>query len=474
MEKKNRTSPRRRCREKVYCTTHNRHFRDLRSWAYAQRVIPQDCREYIESLLPLVTFKGRKLNHKRDIAVQCIHNLFLVIPCNGCVSDTRRKTAPGVRLRVEVWDAIIAAGLARMCRGSELARKLTRYRPTGKSYKLCECMAAISMLDTHLDKSSELERSVLTSLVVAHTGRKRLFPLLGTRLEWRLPPGERKQPLPFPTRQPLRAVLCEIEDRIEFINRSNLDHSWKAFYTVPGTNKRQAYQPNVCLRHVHSGWWGRAAHLYSWGPTDAQNIPKSERKNMLIDGEPVTELDFSGYHMRILYHKMGIDPSGDVYKPAEIFPKFYASRVATAAMKATVRDFVKKATNICLNVLSRQRASAAIAKLFCEHTKKVLLFKVIYKCEKTDFSELVSRILDAHPDVAHCFFQFPERGVLLMTEDSLVMLDILTLLAMCHKPALGIHDSVLCRASDAGFAKQAMTLAYAARFHGTPVIHKVY
>jgi hypothetical protein len=54
----------------------------------------------------------------------------------------------------------------------------------------------------------------------------------------------------------------------------------------------------------HGGRFYHAPHL---------TIPSACRKTMVINGEPTTELDYSGLHIRMLYHHVGIDYRDECY-----------------------------------------------------------------------------------------------------------------------------------------------------------------
>jgi hypothetical protein len=263
-----------------------------------------------------------------------------------------------------------------------------------------------------------------------------------------------------------------MEDRIERVNSSNLEHSWKAFHIDPETGRQHVFQPNPCVRQIHAGQFFRAVRLYSWSEMSGQNLPKATRRTMLIDGESVAELDYSGMATRMLYHRAGIDPEGDVYRPEQVMPTFYGLDDATADRRAIVRDFVKIATNICWNVINRPAAHSAIGKLLADHAEHEFLHKVIYKIENTNPVDIVDRLMAAHPDLADRFFT--GVGIDLMTTDGRIMLHILEVFADAGKPVLGIHDSIVCRASDAEFAHQTMVEMYYKFIRHDPVIKRVY
>lgn len=55
-----------------------------------------------------------------------------------------------------------------------------------------------------------------------------------------------------------------------------------------------------------------------------QQLSEEQRATILINNEPIIELDYSGYHLSMLYHKLKIDVKGELYlpdkKPEELKP----------------------------------------------------------------------------------------------------------------------------------------------------------
>jgi hypothetical protein len=49
----------------------------------------------------------------------------------------------------------------------------------------------------------------------------------------------------------------------------------------------------------YGGWW--------------HNIPKEYREHISINGEPAVELDYSSFHLRMLYHLCSLEMVGDPY-----------------------------------------------------------------------------------------------------------------------------------------------------------------
>jgi len=61
-----------------------------------------------------------------------------------------------------------------------------------------------------------------------------------------------------------------------------------------------------------------------------------------------------------------------------------------------------------------------------------------------------------------------------MTADGNIMKNILLRFVTAGKPALGIHDSIVCRSSDIDFTRHTMTDVYFEFLQFEPVINRVY
>jgi hypothetical protein len=435
----------------------------LQSHLFNEQPIPAKFREHCErQLIPRLKLKGYKQKEKRRVAIVCIHNLVQTGQRGVVVGDTRDTGKAGIKLRTEVWDALIAAGLATVCIGSEFSGMQSRYRATPKLLKAFAGWKLGELIDLDLKRNTKLKKPTDHALVVVKSGKK--HPKTGKPL----PKEKQKKAQRLPKTPPgLRRLLREHEDAIERINRANLQHAWQAF-----NDEGKTFQPNVVLRQIHTGSIGRGARLYSFSSFNGQQLPKRLRRQMLIDGEAVAELDFSGLATRALYHIQRIDPKGDVYRPEQVFPALYEDDPSTRDA-ARVRAFVKRVTNICWNVDSRKRAIAAVNNLLRTHPHHEFLCPLIYQVEGTDPAGVIDRIVEAHPEVSKRFFS--EIGIRLMSIDGGMMLSILNRLVVKQGvPVLAIHDSIVCRKSDVKVVRGAMVEAYQLIFRFKPVITRVF
>jgi hypothetical protein len=449
----------------------NYELRKMRSARYSDAPPAKRFRRRARTeLLPVLGIGGYKQSEKAKIATQILNNLVMAGRVRRCIVDSRNTHEPATRLRVGIWNAVVKEGLAVMCLGSEASNKQTRYYATPNLLRLFKGWPLKDLTELVLERNSRRKVPTTHALVVLHTGKRDL----ATGKE--LPLGQQKQPLPLPDGPPAKCVRWDVrndEDTIERINNSNLNHLWRGYETDPRTGKRSVMQPNACLKQIHSGKFNRTARLYSWGHWSGQGMRKEDRRSIRIDDEPVVELDYSGYATRMLYHFEEQDPAGDVYRPEIVMPRFYR-RTRTTVKKAIVRDFVKRVTNICWNTKSRRGAGVAARNVLDAHEHREFLTRVIYSIEKTTASGIVDRVRAAHPDLDSYFFRKEPIGDTLMTIDGGIMLRILDRFARKGKAVLGIHDSVLCKASDEKFALRAMRHVYFASFGHRPVVKRAF
>lgn len=443
----------------------NHELRDLPSTLYGQRRIPQGFGDFCTAeILPHITLAGRyKVATKQALAIQCLHNLVVTGLAGRCVSDTRGNTKPGVRLRAAVWAAIVAAGYAAACLGSEASHKVTRYAATRRLLKGFERWSTPDLINTNLTRGTQTVEPDGDVLVL-------------------LKDTETHQPIPIPPEHlattlngiPVWSYLATVEDTIEYINRANARHRWEAFriIEVGGKRRLRSFPANFHIRQVHSGEIFRCARLYTWTPLSAQNLSKEERRLIRIDGEAVAELDFAGMHTRMLYHFIGQDPEGDIYRPEVILPRFYGFENATDERRALARDLVKRATNICWNTSSRAAAQRAVWKSIDEHPDRSQLQTLIRDIEETTHTGIIDRIYDAHPALTSRFFS--NTGGTLQTADGIIMLNVLRMFAKTDRPALGLHDGLLCRVSDADFGDSWMQIFYHSKVGHFPQVRRVY
>ncbi|GEM_PF-2924967 len=430
--------------------TRNTYLTNIPSKLFSEQKISKSFKDFAESrILPLLSLDGYKIAQKEKIALTCILNLALAQVRDRVVADNRNNSSNA--LRIYVWDSLVKAGLCRVYIGSESAGFVSRYKALGKLVDLLKLFQEGVYLNTSLAFNTRRKTPVRDALVVLHSGK--------TDLETGKPlPKKDQKKLLFLTDLP-ECILRELKKREighRKCNAVNTRHSW---WVRPPNNI--PYIPNFCQRETHSGRVFRYNRITGWSSISVGQLSANERKNILIDGEPATELDYGQFDIRRLYHLRGINPQGDTYKPQLILPKWYSSPGNTTKEKEFVRKFLKTCTNVLLNVDSKRRGRRAIGNLIQKQTdeKRRFLWNIFYNDEDIFChapTQLEKRIRQVHIEINHVFY----RDNYLMSLGAAMMYDIRQKFAQENKPAFTLHDGVLCKQSDRNFAKEIMTEVY--------------
>lgn len=151
-----------------------------------------------------------------------------------------------------------------------------------------------------------------------------------------------------------------------------------------------------------------------------EGLSKSDRGSLLIDGCLVEELDFSGFHIRMLYALKGID-LGD------------RDPYTINGLDKSLRPLLKVALLILINATGYKGTIAAI--------KDEILKK--HPDYSGDIKQLVDAFITAHAPIKEYFHS--GFGVKLQRIDSDIMEEVLYRLSIKGIPALPVHDSIVVK-----------------------------
>ena len=157
----------------------------------------------------------------------------------------------------------------------------------------------------------------------------------------------------------------------------------------------------------YGGWW--------------QSIPKEYRANIIIDGKPTVEFDYSTIHPTILYSKEGLIPPVDAYTQI-IRENFKGLNVD----KTKFRSMLKSAFNAMLNS----------KKALSNPPKGITPSNFGLK-----WSQVSNAIIKTHSPIAHHFYS--DAGRRLQKIDSEVAEIVLLHFANRNIPILPVHDSFI-------------------------------
>jgi hypothetical protein len=180
---------------------------------------------------------------------------------------------------------------------------------------------------------------------------------------------------------------------------------------------------NGLYRIFGRGDFGCHGRAYGWW----QNIPRTARRDLLIDEEPTAEADFAAFHATMLYCQLGVKFDGDPYD-----------------VEGFERGHVKKGFNIALNAQNRRSAVYSLSD------------KVGITVQEA------ARLLDAvehrHKPIGDAFFS--DAGVRLMRADSDVILAAVAAANAHGFGVLPIHDALVAPARYIDVAAEKMVEAF--------------
>jgi hypothetical protein len=179
---------------------------------------------------------------------------------------------------------------------------------------------------------------------------------------------------------------------------------------------------------------------------DVQNLPKNMREHIVVDGESVVELDYSGMHGRCLYAELHIDYRDDPYD-----------------VPGLSRTVGKKAYFCCINSGSWQGAIEAIAKAQREglDLNGMTPRRVVKAFEKK------------HKPIVEFFYRKDNWGRLQFL-DSQIAERVIMDFVRAGEWILPIHDSFVVRRGMEDFLRDSMIRHYTGLVGFPPIIDKKY
>jgi len=173
-----------------------------------------------------------------------------------------------------------------------------------------------------------------------------------------------------------------------FLNSSSNSQYYHSSPLEPGQSL-----PNFEIRNVFNGFrriftggnFAFGGRYYDVGCFSYQSMNKGIRANILIDGEPTVELDFSNMFLMMLYHTEGIDYQSDGYE-----------------IDGYERNDVKLAVNILFNTKNKQGAVGALRNNGISDGGKLidLIKKKHSKLQKYFYSEIANELMRKESDIA--------------------------------------------------------------------------
>lgn len=176
-----------------------------------------------------------------------------------------------------------------------------------------------------------------------------------------------------------------------------------------------------------------------------QIMSKHFRKFIKINGEETIELDYSGMHIRMLYHAKKIDYRGDPYIDPE-------NKVPREWFKA-----------IALRIFNNKNRRGCIGSI-----RKAMLGLTGSDIGRYNSEKLLDRFIKMHPQIADRFYS--NIGLNLQNLDSQIMHNILMELKSQDIVGLPIYDSVIVKKKHKELLRSIMIDKYKKLFGFDPII----
>lgn len=174
----------------------------------------------------------------------------------------------------------------------------------------------------------------------------------------------------------------------------------------------------------------------AYGALHQDWVRREMRQHILIDGVPTIEIDFSAFHILMLYHRKGIDYQHDPYSVCE---------------GPEMRKIYKAVGLIAINAGNNREAYGAISK-------KLRKKGIPLPQRKQPLVSLVRRFREAHKPIAE--YLFSDVGIELQNTDSNIMNAILVRLMGHGILGLSVYDSVIVQAKHEDLLRDIMIEEY--------------
>ena len=190
--------------------------------------------------------------------------------------------------------------------------------------------------------------------------------------------------------------------------------------------------------------------LHTKGHRHYQGLSSDERKEILINGEKIVELDFSGLHPHLLYAMEEKQLNGDPYNIIDDGPP-------------VARTFFKHILLCMLNAKDEKSAEqAANYWLYKHHYERNILNNWGIRSARP----LMTKFREAHKHIERHFCNGKDTGLKIMNLDARIALDIVDHFAKQNIPILAIHDSFIVQRKYKEELRQVMESTYKKHTNG--------
>lgn len=207
---------------------------------------------------------------------------------------------------------------------------------------------------------------------------------------------------------------------------------------------------NGYIRVFNNRSWDKGGRLYSAGSHSHQQMADTERLDMTINGEPVSEIDIKASYLTI-YHTMVGEPlkgSGDPYVQAGVVDRSIA-KLWTVASFGSSKPAVQWPPDM--------------AKKYKKETGKTL-------GEQAKARDVGRKMLDAFPALKKLEGHSDIWADLQFREAEAVIGTMMILMRRHHVPSLSMHDGIIVPRSKADLAKATLASEFRRVVGTTPIL----
>ncbi len=211
----------------------------------------------------------------------------------------------------------------------------------------------------------------------------------------------------------------------EILRRVNTVNSRVTIQYILPDGSGSVYSLETNLHAVYNSDFGHSGRLYTATADGYQHLSGEERANILIDNKRTIELDFEGFHPRILYAWEGIQFDDDPY-------------ASVMSEDPELRPLLKKVFFGLLNSKDEVTAVRVGNKFLYDNRK---FYRLMRKKGLKVKDDIIPAFREAHSPISHYFCK--NTGLKVMNLDSKIALDVIKHFADQSIPILAIHDSFI-------------------------------